>query len=333
MTDRIDEPLDAVIAAFRQMPVPAPPDPALLFPRRGAARATSETSDAISSRGSWRLLLRATARYGAVAAMLLVAFVWLLASSSRSLALAEVIRATGLHELVRYEVHCNITVRPDMPKIETTGTVYVDLLRPRIRFEGHPEPDGEGLVSRLVVHDGRSGDTLDSIRVSRRLEGDDGRARSEVHPLVMVADRRPDGKGEVFSSSVRPGWKDILPVSELSDKLRFLDALRTLERRKGTTSVKDWLYGRQVIKFSAKEPNSTYIIWVDPQTKLPLRIEYQFRDAASGGQTTRLVCKNFEWDPKVADVESLFRTESPVGHADQGARDSIEEVLRSPPVR
>ena len=131
-----------------------------------------------------------------------------------------------------------------------------------------------------------------------------------------------DGLGRFWTVSFHPAWGEILPLGGVSDKTPFLDALAAMEKRKETTSEKVRLNGRPVVKFRATEAKSTYTVWVDPQTKLPVQIEYGFPDASREGKITRLLCTDFVWDPKVADVEEFFRTDFP-------KRDEKKRVIRA----
>ena len=83
--------------------------------------------------------MRPNVRYGSVAAILVVALGWLTLGQSRSFALAEVIRAAEQHKVVRYKFHWTAGAKGPEPS-EIRGTVFVDLLRPRTRFEAEPEP-------------------------------------------------------------------------------------------------------------------------------------------------------------------------------------------------
>ena len=112
--------------------------------------------------------------------------------------------------------------------------------------------------------------------------GIDGQGRPEIQPLFMTH-FAPSEKGDGSSTVMRPMRGNILPVTGISAKTPFLDALAVMEARKDTTSAKVQLDGRTVVKFSAKEGSSTYTVWVDPQTKLPVRIENAFPDSSRGG--------------------------------------------------
>lgn len=316
MTDRRDDLLDEVVDAFRRMSVPAPPDPALLFPRPDAPRAMGETAGISRSRVSRRSLMRPIIGYGSAAAILILALGWLALGSTRSVALAEVIRAAEQHKLVRYKFLRLTAENPDESKA-AASTVYVDLVRPRTRFEAAPEPADEGAsLLHVTVHDRRTGETLDYTNISRRIVGNDGQVRTEVYPQFMTHSR-PGGEAGDSSFSMTPTWGEALPFSGISEKTPFLDALHALQAREGTVSAKVRLDGREAVTFSAEEANAACIVWVDPQSKLPLRIEYVIRDAAPGGPGTRLICKDFEWDPAVTDIESLFRTEPPAPRGDE----------------
>jgi hypothetical protein len=102
MTDRHEDPLEELVAAFRRMPVPEAPDPELMFSRPTAHCAMGETAGTDPSRIPWRFLMRPIVRYGSAAPMLIVAAGWLALAPTRSFALAEVIRAAEQHKRVAF---------------------------------------------------------------------------------------------------------------------------------------------------------------------------------------------------------------------------------------
>jgi hypothetical protein len=330
MTNSDNDPLDELVSAFRRMSVPDPPDPALMFPRPTAPRAMGETAGTNPSRVLWRFLMRPTVRYGSAAAMLVVALGWLMLAPSRSFALGEVIRAAEQHKLVRYRFHWTATDKPGAPD-RIKGTVYADLLHPRTRFEADPEPYGEGVSTlrpaatkslppgrdgagksllQVTIYDRRTGATFNESSVSRRVVEADGRVRVDVRPLHSTL-LEPSGNDDHASAVIRPLWGDILPSRGISANTPFLDVLGAMEKRKDTSSANTQLGGRAVVKFSAKEAHSTYTVWIDPATKLPVQIEVTFPDSSRNGEIIRLVCTDFVWDPPVADLDALFRTTLP----------------------
>src|SRR6185437_12553157 len=124
------DPLDEVISAFRQMPVPASPDPSDLLSRLTPVvdKGGRSPSAVLSLLGSF--LMRPAVRYLSAAALLMGILTWLALGPSGSVALAEVIQAAGQHKLVRYQLRETFTYKTDVVTNQTK-TVYADLVAPR----------------------------------------------------------------------------------------------------------------------------------------------------------------------------------------------------------
>jgi hypothetical protein len=306
MNDREDDRLDELIEAFRRLPVPDVPDPTLLFRRPQSQLAMGEPAGASPSRRFWRFLMRPTVRLGLAAAVLLFVFGWLAIGPAGSFALADVIRAAEHHTLVRYELQMISAERPGQPRAETRGTVYVDLVRPRSRFESEPEPLNDGTSRQNVtVQNQLTRETMFQGNVSRRVVNQKG------EPDIVVQGHRSilrEGEpGEFGQLSVRLSPPGAFVFGDAPDHALFLDALSALRTHKGTTSAKGRLGGREVIIFSAKAPTARSTVWVDPQTKLPLRIEQSFLDGGTGLETIKSISTDFVWDPPGANIEALFQ--------------------------
>jgi hypothetical protein len=306
MTDREDDPLNEVIGAFRRMPVPEAPEAALLFRRPQSQLAMSEPAGTSPSRRFWRFLMRPDVRYGLAATVLLIVFGWLMLGPSSLIALADVIRAAEQHKLVRYKLEMITADSAARPREVTRGTVYVDLVRPRSRFESEPEPQDDGTSRQNVtVQDQVARETVVQSNVSRRVVNEKG------EPQIVV-----QGVWSIFRESDLAEWAHLsvgfsppgaFVFGDSPEKTLFLDALSALQKHNGTTSAKGRLGGRDVIIFAAKVGTTRSTVWVDPQTKLPLRIEQSFLDGATGLETVRCISTDFVWDPPGADPAALFQ--------------------------
>lgn len=318
MTDREDDPLDVAIRGFRQMPVPETPDAALLFRRPQSHLATSEPAGTSPSRRFWRFLMRPTVRYGLAAAMLMLVFGWLAFGPSSSFALADVIRAAEQHKLVRYKLQMISAERPGQPRAETRGTVYVNLVRPRSRFESEPERLDDGTSRQEVtIQDQVARETMFQTNVSRRVVNEKGEPSIVVQGLWSI--QRESDRDEWGQFSARLSPPGAFVFGDAPEKTLFLNALSALQTHKGTKSAKGRLGGRDAIIFSAKEGTARSSVWVNPQTKLPLRIEQSFLDGGTGLETVRSISTDFVWDPPGADLEALFQITRSKPPANKGA--------------
>ena len=328
MTDREDDPLNEVIGAFRRMPVPEAPDAALLFRRPQSQLAMSEPAGSSPSRRFWRFLMRPGVRYGLAATVLMIVFGWLAFCPSSSFVLAEVIRAAEQHKLVRYKFEMDSAERPGMAREVTRGTVYVDLVRPRSRFESEPEPQEDGTSKQdVTIQDQVARETVVQHNVSRRVVNEKGEPSIVVQGVwYMFRDR---DMGEWVNLSISDSPPGAFVFGDAPEKTLFLEALSALQKHNGTTTARGRLGGRDVTIFSAKVGTTTSTVWVDPRTKLPLRIEQTFRDGGTGLETIKCISTDFVWNPPGADPSVLFQiseskqgaNEKPAGTGQPGAAD------------
>jgi hypothetical protein len=70
-----------------------------------------------------------------------------------------------------------------------------------------------------------------------------------------------------------------------------------------------------VLKYRLQEADKTTSLWVDPRTKLPLRIECEMLHTTPEIARETWTYTDFEWDPRVSDPAQLFSTEPPPGYA------------------
>jgi anti-sigma factor RsiW len=98
----------------------------------------------------------------------------------------------------------------------------------------------------------------------------------------------------------------------------FLANLRNFQQKKGVTSVKEKLDGRETVKYQLKEEDHTVTVWVDPKTKLPVRWEEERIDPSPNVTKLKQVMSDFEWDPELPEgfktSDQLFSTRAPDGY-------------------
>src|SRR5262249_28539527 len=110
---------------------------------------------------------------------------------------------------------------------------------------------------------------------------------------------------------------EIPPMSLVGKNCGFLDSLRQIQANNDTLTTLAELDGRDVAKYCLREMegNVTTSLWVDPRTKLPIRVEIEMIDPTPRIARNEWILTDFEWDPKVADPEKLFKTDPPAGYA------------------
>ncbi len=287
--------LEEAIAAFRRMPVPERPADDDLLARLTAGQETRTVP--IPRPSARKVSLRAVISCVAAAAILLAFLGWFLFNPGDSVALAEVLRTAEQHRLVRYKQK-QLTDPDHKGSVVPDRTVLADLRAFRIRSESRVRDRN---LETVVV-------AIQNAATNRALVLNTDTDLSTGKAVVKVA---------VVEKMVRD---DLKPLGGLKPYRPLLDHLRELEKHKDTTTAKDTLDGREVVKYRLEDDGQSLIVWVDPKTKLPVRMEY----AATypDGVRYRFAFTDFEWDPEVKDVEQLFSTEPPEGYA---VRDTTRE--------
>jgi hypothetical protein len=268
--------LDQAIAAFQGMSVPERPSDESVLAGLPDQRAEIIRPWLRFSQSLRRSVMRPTFRYAAAAALVLGVVCWFFLSSAPSLALADVIKATEQHTLVRYTMR-QITEDKVNGRGETVSTVYADLKSARFRIESRIQyPDGEAL-------------------------------------LINVQD--PPNNRSLMTNSREKTANVITGLWDEGKKVKpFLDNLREFQDKKSVVSEKDKLDGRAAVKYTLVEDGKTTTLWVDAQTKLPLQLEDEFVDPTLNISLNKFVFTAFEWDPTVNNAEELFSTKPPDGY-------------------
>lgn len=315
MTDHQEDPLDEVIAGFRRMPVPDRPDDDDLLARLAHPRAGVGRTPPPSSHPFRRFLMRPAVRYVSAAAFLLGALGWLALSPSPSLALEEVIKAAEQHKLVRFQMKQTTDDRENRATASGTSTAYVDLVVPRLRLETRSKTLNEVLDFNCTqVYDYQKDSFLFVSSHEQVVTKDQAKDEMQAIVIKMVEEKGLAKKIAILSRIGRTKTDDIKPMSDLGENRAFLDSLRELQAHKGTFFTRAELDGRMVAKYRLREGNKTSSLWVDPGTKLPIRIEFEIIDPTPRIARNEWIYTDFEWDPKVSDPAKLFSTEPPAGY-------------------
>jgi len=262
------DPLDEVIASFQRMDLPARPQDAEVLARIDAERKSKAESVAIPlapNRPGY--VVRLLAPSAAAAVVLILGIGLLLLNDTTSIALADVVKATAKHKLVRYR-------EQQVRGAKTlTSTVYADFTAPRLYSESRiDEPNGAVLLS---VHDGRHHLTTNS------------------HEKTATLNFAPKG------------YKSLLCC------------LEEFQQKKDVTQEWSDLAGCAAVKYRYVDSKETITLWIEPSTKLPLRLEQTLVDSGSPRRT--LIWTDFAFDPDlppgVTNLNELFSTRPPDGYA------------------
>jgi hypothetical protein len=160
--------LNEAIEAFQRMTVPQGPSNAGVLAHLGDRESTTARPVTSPSPSTWRRYLLGLLVPSAAAALLVAGLVgWLLLSSRASVALADVVKATEKHKLVRYREQ--ITKYKDNSDARHESIVHADLRAPRLRSESLLASSASEAVF-LSVHDGRLHLTTNSRQKTARLD-------------------------------------------------------------------------------------------------------------------------------------------------------------------
>jgi hypothetical protein len=287
--------LDDLFSHLRRMPVPEQPADKDLLARLASAQpfASHEenTLEVRSSHSSKRRYLMRVLIPSAAAALLFVALGWLFLNDTPALALGDVIEAAKKHKLVKYK-HKQTDTPRDGLVASLEQVVYADLKALRFRSESR-----------------------------NKFQDPDDREKFIEEINVAVQD---SNKGRMLMTNTHPGGKLLPPRKEATllgsgeertKPKSFLENLQEFQQRKGVTSVKDKLDGREMMRFRLEEDNTTTSLWVEVKTKLPYRLEWEL---VTANATHKFVDTDYEWDPPLpkgsTSLDSLFSTQPPEGY-------------------
>jgi hypothetical protein len=314
MTENHDDPLDEIISEFRRMAIPDPPDHLSVLSRMGSPQARDAGAATTVFLSARSFLMRPTVRYLSAAALLLAALAWLTLGSSGSVALAEVLRATEQHKLVRFQMR-EITHQA-VGVLESKQTVYADLEAPRLRRESRNISMNDVIENNCVWVGDYQKDRLLRF-VWYTLLVDEGRAKDagQAKTIKLVKERGYPSKKQADLWRLKREDGTLYVFEDLLNGRPLLDNLREFQAHAETLSTNADLDGRTVLKYRLGKGKDATSLWVDPRTKLPLRIEIEKGHPFPRVTKAQWVYMDFEWDPKVSDPGQLFSTEPPPGYA------------------
>jgi hypothetical protein len=235
----------------------------------------------------------------AAAVMLLIGGVALtLIHSVPAVGLADVIGAARKHKLAGYKRKLTHT-SPEGRTATNAWTVYVDLKVSRFREEASPW---------------RFQDLDDPTKM---IEQVGVTVTDYANERILMTNSHPGSSGGKLAPR-KDAWLGSLPKSNKYKP--FLEILAALQEKKGVTSAKDTLDGRETVRFRQEEEidtaTHTNTFWIDVKSKLPVRMTNEL--AYKDGSTDRFDSTNFEWDPPLPNgfrsLDELFSTRPPEGY-------------------
>ena len=319
-----DDRLNAAIAAFKSLD--APPLPSWQPP----------TIVAAGTRRHSRRRLVMKLGLGGLAALVAISAGLMLAATP-AVTMAQAAEAVRAKKLVRYKWEQRpIKADKDFdPKANGAAVSYTceDLTRRRKACGEVVEANGSSLAKQsLITIDGEAKRLLIVNSLTQRIadalgsgpvlgKNDEPMAHVGIIPKAKLAEAlaRPgwtDRLSKIVRVGVDPDWTPESDMSELFAEPPLLDRIKTLAESKGSVTTQVQLDGKPAVKIVGTENKRAVTVWLDPATKLPLRIERPHRFDTERKFIT--VESGFEWDfalPAGLTLDALFSTEPPPGVA------------------
>jgi hypothetical protein len=286
-----DDPLEEAVEAFRQMTVPDRPPDAGVLARLATVAGETAAAVPVPSSSKRRHLMRVAVPSAAAALLLLGGAAVFLLTATPAPTLADVVKAAEKHKLVKFK-QVQTTDTKDMVGASTESTVYADLKAPRFRSES---------LNRFQDPDDRT-ELIEEVNVSVQDATKGRHLMINTHPGGKLLPPRKDawlggGRGEGKKGK------------------SYLENLQEFQQKKGVTSGKDKLDGRETVKYRFEEEGNTNTMWVDAATKLPVRLEYEMVDPTPDITRNKWVWTDYEWDPELPkgfkSLDALFDTTPP----------------------
>ena len=253
-------------------------------------------------------------QFTTAATLLLVALGWLLVGSPETTALAQAIEATAKHDTAR----CKFTTSA---QFETPGlagpakseeTLHFDLKSPRFRIDRHEETcNGTVSSSWVFVQDNR----LDRVLVISDLKLIVAEEDAVDEPQRnLIKEIKNNGSLGKRAKLFRISGKGLHPFTNLKTEKTLLEILREFQDHRKVVALQDTLDGRSTMRYRREEQDRTSTLWVDVETKLPVRIEEErLHPPVPNATDWKWVLSDFEWDVD-AKKDQLFNVQPPDGH-------------------
>lgn len=304
--------LDQTLADLRCTPIPEPP-PAELFLARLPIVSSTSIAASVGRPRSARTSngLRRSLRYTSAAIALSMLVGWLVLSWPRGDVLAQAIAATEKSDIARCKfvttAHSDVVVGG---LAQSTETIYFDLKAPRWRIEmQNAWIMNSGSQKWVTVQDNRADRILTTSDVELTI--DESTADEKLRQLIN--DAKSKGLLGKRAKLGRITGQGMFPFTHAKTDKSFLDMLRDFQNRKNVASVQDTLDGRSTMKYRLEEPDRASTLWIDLETKRPVRIEEERPNKGQKLTDYKWTLSEFEWDVKDLTGQ-LFSVRPPAGY-------------------
>lgn len=306
--------LDQVLAEFHSIPIPESPSTQLLLARLPLPDPMTRPlslDQAVSARGN--IFVRRGFQFTVAATLLLGGLGWMFVGSPLTSVLAQAIEATAKHDVAR----CKFTTSAqfDTPGVvgpaKSEETLYFDLKSPRFRIDRHEKTANDTVSSSwILVQDNRLDRVLiisDAKLIVTEKDAVDERQRN------MIKDIKNGGFLGRRAKLFRISGKGLHPFTNLKTEKTLLEILLDFQDHKEVVALQDTLDGRSTMRYRLEQSDRTSTLWVDVETKLPVRIEEERPQALPNAKDWKFVLSDFEWDVD-ANRDQLFSVRPPEGY-------------------
>ena len=334
--DRNDLHLESAIEEGRQMAIPEPPDVSRFLAKTPAAQCEVQCGAPSSPTWLTAFRQRGGTRIATIASVSAVmAVLWLYSGAFIPSAIAQVIDAVTQHQLVRYKLHQVGEFKAEFAKRYSGNAnnhyiMYADLQKSRMRLESPAAKTINDVAEQSweEILDYDADRYLQIYRFDLVLLEKDTTEERQLHFIRSILNQDPNDKNSLGPHMHRaklfrvprpdPENKGPLrkPYSDMGKDKSFLETLRTLKVNDDTVAAKEALDGRNTTRYRLAEGDWTSTVWIDLKSNLPVRIEYELSGDAVGGEfaSMKWIYTDFEWDPNVENIDTLFSTEPPSGY-------------------
>jgi hypothetical protein len=261
-----------------------------------------------------RVMMRVVSWSLAVSVLLGVAGMFVFKGSS-SIALADVLKAAEKHKLVKYKLSEAPEMKDGSECSPAVSVRYADLKSPRTRQVWSQIGAHGGMIDfeSYVVEDNKM---CRWLRVTTETITEKGKKDPNLEVFLKQWEKVCIPRQEAMIGKL-DRQNGIYPDSRDKGK-SILENLHALENHKNVVATKDQLDGMTVLKYRVAEEKTTTTLWVNPETKLPVKVECVTTEVIDE-PVSRLtfVLSDFEWDPPIKgykDTDEFFSTTPPKGY-------------------
>jgi hypothetical protein len=230
------------------------------------------------------------------------------------LASADALKHAEKHKLVKYKITESPESTDGSTIVGNVYTAYADLNAPRFRsvLFNHGIFSGAADFESVYVRNNATDRTIHLITETLTEKG-----KTDPKTIEMLKQWERAIGFPRKEASVGKGSGDFTPATRNPSK-SILENFVDLENHKNVIKSKTQLDGKAVVKYHLEEERQTTTLFVEPDTNLPIRVEYETSKGAKPPiRLVKYVLSDFQWDPSLKgfrSLDQLFSTTPPRGY-------------------